>query len=98
MTDLTRRAVVRLTHPEIVRALDLPDDLQVTGVHADFLSLSILVTVQGSGLEFVAPGALPPELDREQLHRHRHDWQPYTDTARFEVCAAAGCGVGRPKL
>lgn len=63
-TDVRRRAVIRLTHSEIARYLDLPDGLRITGILPDPLRLDILVVVEGDGLEPVASGCEPPVIDR----------------------------------
>lgn len=62
--DVRRRAVILLTHEEIARYLDLPDDLRIIGITDDMLRLAIAVVVEGEHLEPVAPGCEPPIIDR----------------------------------
>lgn len=58
-----RRAVVRLTEQHIAHLLQLPEGMRVLGVRDDFLSLSVLVMVEGEQLAPVADNAALPMLE-----------------------------------
>lgn len=61
-----RRAVITI-HPGLIEhLLNLPEDIRVRTVNADWITDSIHVMIEGDGLPVFAehiPGAVPPSLN-----------------------------------
>ena len=65
--ERTKRAIVRLSEQMIAAILELPEGVRVCGVRDDFMSMSVLVCVEGDALpvEPTPEGACAPELPVE---------------------------------
>lgn len=60
-----RLATVRLPEQAIAHMLALPEGLRVIGVRDDFLSMSIMVMIEGEQLAPVVEATVPPMLQGE---------------------------------